>query len=133
MAIGIKPTGLTPTQTRTLTSLSKLIASEDINNYSVDVKITDNLEMIPWWNIIARIWNRSHLDSSEVAKTLLTAVENKAIINSLTPEQARLLSNKLLFLMSKIVNGNHPERNKLARGTLDAARNGPSDFFVKKA
>ena len=26
---------------------------EDINNYSVDVKITDNLEMIPWWNIIS--------------------------------------------------------------------------------
>ncbi|MCX6991465.1 MAG: hypothetical protein NTX49_10485 [Chlamydiae bacterium] len=83
MTIGIKPAELTPTQTRTLTSLRNLIKCNSINNYSIDVRITDNLEIIPSWNIIARIWNRSHLDSSKVSEALLNAVQDPQIINKL--------------------------------------------------
>ena len=109
MAIGIKPPQLTPTETRTLTSLRKLIASDSINSYSIDVKITDNLEMIPWWNIIARIWNRSHLDRSDVQKNLLTAVENPKILDQLSHEQLGTLHTKLqcIFIkfMKNLING----------------------------
>jgi hypothetical protein len=103
MVAGIKPTELTPDENRTLTSLRKLINSSSINRSSIDVKITDNLEMIPWWNIIARIWNRSHLDRSDVQKNLLKAVKNTKILNQLSQKELGTLHTKLQCIYIKFM------------------------------
>ena len=84
-------------------NLNKLIENESINKFSIDVKITDNLETIPWWNIISRIWNRSHLNIINVAATLLKAVQNPKFINKLNLEQLGKLDCKIKWITCKFL------------------------------